>query len=253
MSRAAIAASAFSCVTVVAALSRHLRLGDCRSARVGPVKAPEESVRDIDFGIRIGKLGHRTLVRHWMAAATGAESAARVSSRVAFPVTLQPPPGGQMTLQFAQVILQALSSFAIAGGLIFTAVQFRNARKAQLVANFSKLVELQSQLRYLRVETPSLASVSPGDVQNLHSEREIQEYFLNLIQLSLFEIAWYAHHQGQISDDYFNSWATRMWQIAQEGSFRKMVDNPSTKIVHDDFYSYVRRLIDRSSPPSAGR
>ncbi|MEP6509731.1 MAG: hypothetical protein ABJC63_16000, partial [Gemmatimonadales bacterium] len=76
------------------------------------------------------------------------------------------------TLQIVQITLQALTSFAIAGGLIFTAMQFRSARKAQLVANFSKLVEMQSQLRYLRVEQPSLASVSPGDVENLHSDRE---------------------------------------------------------------------------------
>src|SRR5258708_36504872 len=78
------------------------------------------------------------------------------------------------TLQIVQVVLQALTSFAIAGGFIYTAFQFRQARKAQLVANFSKLVELQSQLRYVRVENPGLASVSPGDVSNLHSDREIQ-------------------------------------------------------------------------------
>jgi hypothetical protein len=153
------------------------------------------------------------------------------------------------TLQLVQIILQALSSFAIAGGLIFTAVQFRNARKAQLVANFSKLIELQSQLRYLRVEHPSLASVSPGDVENLRSDREIQEYFLNLIQLSIFEIAWYAHKEGQIPPDYFHSWTTRMWQVAQEKSFRDMISNPAMKIMHDDFDTYIRRLIDSSTPP----
>jgi hypothetical protein len=153
------------------------------------------------------------------------------------------------TLQLVQIILQALSSFAIAGGLIFTAVQFRNARKAQLVANFSKLIELQSQLRYLRVEHPSLASVSPGDVENLKSDREIQEYFLNLIQLSIFEIAWYAHKEGQIPPDYFHSWTTRMWQVAQEKSFRDMINNPAMKIMHDDFDNYIRRLIDSSAPP----
>src|SRR5437764_1657461 len=96
------------------------------------------------------------------------------------------------TLQHVQIILQALSSFAIAGGLIFTAVQFQQARKAQLVANFSKLVELQYGRRKIRVERPGLASVDPHDVQNLHSDREIEEYFLNLMPLSLFEIAWYA-------------------------------------------------------------
>ena len=153
------------------------------------------------------------------------------------------------TLQTVQIILQALSSFAIAGGLIFTAVQFRQARKAQLVANFSKLVELQSQLRYLRVEQPSLASVSPSDVEHLKSDREIQEYFLNLIQLSIFEIAWYAHKQGQIPIDYFDSWTTRMWEVAQEESFRSMIDNPAMKIMHDDFDKYMRRLTDLPAPP----
>jgi hypothetical protein len=153
------------------------------------------------------------------------------------------------TLQTVQVVLQALSSFAIAGGLIFTAIQFRQARKAQLVANFSKLIELQSQLRYLRVNQPSLASVSPGDVENLKSDREIQEYFLNLIQLSIFEIAWYAHKHGQLPPDYFQSWTTRMWEVAQEKSFRSMIDNPSMKIMHDEFERYIRRLIASPEPP----
>jgi len=153
------------------------------------------------------------------------------------------------TLQIVQITLQALTSFAIAGGLIFTAVQFRHARKAQLVANFSKLVEMQSQLRYVRVEKPQLASVSPGDVEALHSDREIQEYFLSLIQLSLFEIAWYAHQHGQIPDDYFHSWTSRIWEVGQETSFRNMVSNPATKILHDDFEIYIRKLINAPAPP----
>jgi hypothetical protein len=153
------------------------------------------------------------------------------------------------TLQVIQIILQALSSFAIAGGLLFTAVQFRQARKAQLVANFSKLVELQYQLRQIRVQTPALASVHKHDVENLHSEREIQEYFLNLMQLSLFEIAWYAHKHGQLPPDYFQSWAKRMWQVGQEESFRSMIHNPSMKIMHDEFDSYVRKLLAAPSPP----
>ena len=153
------------------------------------------------------------------------------------------------TLQIVQITLQALSSFAIAGGLIFTAVQFSQARKAQLVANFSKLVELQYQLRQLRVLQPALASVHEQDVQNLHSEREIQDYFLNLMQLSLFEIAWYAHKHGQLPDDYFHSWTSRMWQVAQEQSFRRMIGNPSMKIMHDEFDVFVRHLIDMPAPP----
>ncbi len=157
------------------------------------------------------------------------------------------------TLQLVQIILQALTSFAIAGGLIFTAIQFRNARDAQRVANFSKLVELQSQLRYLRVENPSLASVSPRDVENLKSDREIQEYFLHLIQLSLFEIAWYAHKHGQLPEDYFHSWTSRMWEVAQEPGFRKMIDNPAMKILHDDFEVYVRQLTELTAPPGPSR
>ena len=143
-----------------------------------------------------------------------------------------------------QITMQALSSLAIAGGLLYAAIQFRNTRKAQLVANFSKLVELQYHLRHLRVQDPSLASVHAQDVENLGSDREIQEYFLNLMQLSLFEIAWYAHDQKQLSDDYFNSWVSRMQQVAQEESFRRMISNPSVKIMHDGFEIYVKSLAE---------
>jgi hypothetical protein len=154
-------------------------------------------------------------------------------------------------LQLLQITLQALSSFAIAGGLIFTAVQFAQARKAQLVANFSKLVELQYELRKIRVEQPSLASVHSQDVEHLHSEREIQEYFLNLMQLSLYEIAWYAHKHGQLPDDYFHSWTSRMWQVAQEQSFQRMIANPAMKIMHDEFDAFVRHLMQLPAPPSS--
>jgi hypothetical protein len=152
-------------------------------------------------------------------------------------------------LQILQITLQALSAFAIAGGLLYTAIQFRQARKAQVVANFSKLVELQYELRKLRVLHPGLAAVHKTDVEHLHSEREIQEYFLNLMQLSLFEIAWYAHEQGQLPDDYFHSWAKRMWQIGREDSFRRMIENPAMKIMHDKFETYLRKLVSSPTPP----
>lgn len=150
-------------------------------------------------------------------------------------------------LQILQIVLQALSSFAIAGGLLYTAIQFREARKAQGVANFAKLVELQLQLRKMRVDNPSLAAVHRHDIQNLHTEQEIQEYFLNLMQLSLFEIAWYSHRHGQLPDDYFRSWERRIWQLGREETFRKMLENPSMKILHDDFDAYVRALLNRPS------
>ena len=153
-------------------------------------------------------------------------------------------------LEILRITLQALSAFAIAGGLIFTAIQFRHAQKAQLVANFSKLVELQYQLRQIRVMHPELAGVHKHDVEHLKSDREVQEYFLNLMQLSLFEIAWYAHRHGQIPDDYFHSWANRMWQLAREDSFTRMIQNPAMKIMHDEFDTYVRSLVRASAPPA---
>lgn len=153
------------------------------------------------------------------------------------------------TLQILQITLQALSAFAIAGGLLYTAIQFREARKAQGVANFAKLVELQYDLRKLRVTHPALAAVHKLDVEHLHSEREIQEYFLSLMQLSLFEIAWYAHKQGQLPDDYFRSWERRMWQLGREESFRRMLETPAMKIMHDDFDTYVRALLRSPAHP----
>lgn len=150
------------------------------------------------------------------------------------------------SLQILQITLQALSAFAIAGGLLYTAFQFREARKAQAVANFAKLVELQYQLRKIRVDNPSLAAVHKHDVERLRSDREVQEYFLSLMQLSLFELAWYAHKQGQLPDDYFQSWEKRMVQLGEEESFRGMLANPAMKIMHDDFDAYVRALLRTS-------
>jgi hypothetical protein len=92
-------------------------------------------------------------------------------------------------IQLLQITLQALSAFAIAGGLLYTAIQFREARKAQSVGNFAKLVELQFQLRRMRVDNPELAKTSASDVEHLHTPEEVKTYFLNLMQLSLFEIA----------------------------------------------------------------
>lgn len=86
------------------------------------------------------------------------------------------------------------------------------------------------------------------DVQHLHSDREIQEYFLNLMQLSLFELAWYAHKEGQLPDDYFESWEKRMVQLSKEQAFRAMLANPAMKIVHDDFDAYVSALLRSGQP-----
>jgi hypothetical protein len=157
-----------------------------------------------------------------------------------------------MTLQEVQLLLQSLSSIALAGGLVFTAVQFRNARKAQHLANFSKMVELQMHLREMRVKDPGLARVYRHDVENLGSDREIAEYFFNLMQLSVYEIVWYSHRMGQLPEDYYASWERRIEEIAQEPSFRAMVNNPAMKIMHDDFQQFVRELVKRTAPRAGG-
>jgi hypothetical protein len=148
-----------------------------------------------------------------------------------------------ITVAHVQLVFQIITSLSIAGGLIYGAVQFREARRATHIANFTKLVELQMQLRRMRVDDPSLASVYQHDVEGLHGPEEVRLYFFNLMQLSLFEIAWYSHRLGQLPDDYYNSWLTRMRVIQSEDSFKKMMANPSMKILHDDFQKFVLAMM----------
>jgi hypothetical protein len=41
-----------------------------------------------------------------------------------------------------------------------------------------------------------------------------------------------------------------MWEVAQEASFRSMINNPSMKIMHDEFDMYIRKLSEAPSPPN---
>ena len=154
------------------------------------------------------------------------------------------------TIQEVQLVLQAISSLAIAGGLIYTAFQFRNYRRAQHVANFTKLVELQMHLREMRVHEPQLARVYRHDVSHTQNDTEIREYFFNLMQMSVFEIIWFAHRQGQVPPEYYRSWDRRMRDIAAEPTFRKMMASESMKIMHDDFQVYMQAMV-RETPVRA--
>lgn len=153
-----------------------------------------------------------------------------------------------LTLAEFQLLLQSISSFAIAAGLIFTAVQFRAWRKAAHVANFTKLVELQMSLRRMRVDDPSLAHIYQHDVVDLHNDRDIREHFMNLMQLSVFEIVWFSYREGQLPKDYFESWKKRMHSIVVEESFRRMMISPSMKILHDDFQTYIQNMMNEVTP-----
>jgi hypothetical protein len=146
-------------------------------------------------------------------------------------------------LDHARTALQTVSTLALVGSVVYAAVQLRNWHKSQQVSNFIKLVEMQMQLRRMRVERPELAEVHKHDTDGLATPRDVQFFFLNLMQLSVFEIAWYSHRMGQLNDDYFRSWERRMRVIKCEESFQRMWDKRSMKILHDDFETYMRSLM----------
>jgi hypothetical protein len=148
-----------------------------------------------------------------------------------------------MDYELIRTVLQAISSLAIAGGFIYTSIEFRKSRMARHVANFTQLVEMQMELRRMRVDDPSLANVYQHDVQGLKTDREVREYFFNLMQLSVFEIVWFSYRAKQLPRDYYESWDKRMREIAKEASFRAMMESPNMKILHDEFQAYVHEMV----------
>jgi hypothetical protein len=102
---------------------------------------------------------------------------------------------------------------------------------------------MQMHLRELRVKDPDLAHVFRDDVRDLTSDREVREYFFSLMQLSVYEIVWFANKQKMLPEGYFESWAKRMRVIAAEPAFRKMINSPSMKIMHDEFQQYVTEVV----------
>src|SRR5262245_66224790 len=93
-----------------------------------------------------------------------------------------------------QVVLQFVSALAVTIGLVYTALQFRGWRTTQHVANFTKLVELQLQLRKMVVDDPTLATLAGGDPGA--SPDEPRGNYYNLMQVSRLEIAWFSHRHG---------------------------------------------------------
>ncbi len=145
-----------------------------------------------------------------------------------------------------QVVLQAVSALAVTGGLVYAALQFRGWRTAQYVANFTALVELQLQLRKMVVEDPTLATLGAGMPPETAPD-EIRGNFYNLMQVSLFEIAWFSHKHGQLPHDYFASWVANMAVVAQHPAFRTMWQSDRTKILHDGFRQYMNTLLEGAS------
>lgn len=141
-----------------------------------------------------------------------------------------------------QFVVQAVSTLAFAGGVIYAALQFRGWRTAQYVTNFTELVKLQMELRRMVVDDPSLAPLSLGVPAGTRPE-DIRSDFYNLMQVSLFEIAWFSHLKGQLTDDYFNSWVANMAAVAQRPAFRAMWRSDRTKILHDGFRRYMNTFM----------
>jgi len=142
-------------------------------------------------------------------------------------------------------IVQAIPVLAAAGGLVYAGLQFRGWRTTQYVANFTKLVELQLQLRKMIVDDPALepsGGTKPADSPT----EEMRRYYYALMQMGVFEIAWYTHKKGQLTDDYFASWEAAMNSIANYPEFRAMWQTDRAKILHDGFRQYVDTLIEKS-------
>jgi hypothetical protein len=136
-------------------------------------------------------------------------------------------------------IVQAIPLLAAAGGLVYAALQFRGWRTSQYVTNFTKLIELQLEIRKMVVDDPTLG---PEGVP----KEEMRGYYYNLIQLSVFEIAWYSHKYGQLTDDYFASWEVNMTSVAKRPDFHAMWQSDRTKILHDGFRKYMETLMQKT-------
>jgi hypothetical protein len=142
-------------------------------------------------------------------------------------------------------IVQAIPVLAAATGMLYAALQFRGWRSSQYVENFTKLIELQLQIRKMVMDDPALG---PEGVPTA----EMRAYYYNLIQLSLFEIAWFSHKYGQLTDDYFASWEVSMASIAKRPAFRAMWQSDRTKILHDGFRKYMETLMQGASRGPGG-
>lgn len=159
-----------------------------------------------------------------------------------------------MNLPLLHAMLIAIPLLMAAGGLVYAAMQFRGWKASQYVANFTKLVELQLQLRKMVVDDPTLAPTGATKAARSPAE-EMRSYYYALMQMSVFEIAWFAHEQGQLTDDYFASWQAYMAAMAKYPAFRAMWQTDRATILHDGFREYVDALtsIESASIPEKVR
>ena len=153
--------------------------------------------------------------------------------------------------EFFEIAVQAVSTLGVAGGLAYAGLQLRGWRDAQYVANFTKLVELQLQLRKMLVDDPTLALQGLGMPPDT-PPKDIRADYYNLMQLSLFEIAWFTHLHSQLTDDYFNSWVDSMAEVVQRPAFREMWRREQLKIMHSGFRDYMNKVMKENADITEG-
>ena len=157
-----------------------------------------------------------------------------------------------MNSELSQFVVQAVSTLGVAGGLVYAGLQLRGWRDAQYVANFTKLVELQLQLRKMLVDDPSLALQGLGLPPDT-PPNDIRGDYYNLMQLSLFEIAWFTHLHGQLTDDYFDSWVDSMTEVVQRPAFKEMWRREQLKIMHSGFRDYMNKVLKENANITANQ
>ena len=91
--------------------------------------------------------------------------------------------------------------------------------------------------------TYDVSTTTPAGRKRLRRVARACQDFGQRVQLSVFEIVWFSYKQGQLPEDYFQSWVARFRDIATEDSFKRMMANPAMKILHDDFQLYVEGLV----------
>src|SRR5256712_11598989 len=93
------------------------------------------------------------------------------------------------------------------------------------------------------VEEPTLATLGTGMSPEI-VPNEIRGNFYNLMQVSLFEIAWFSHQHGQLPHDYFASWVASMAVVAHRPALRTMWQSDRTKILHAGLRPYMNTLLE---------
>ena len=126
--------------------------------------------------------------------------------------------------------------------LLVLVLQTRNLQKTVYASNYGRMIEMLKDLRFMRIQDPTLARVYQGEVEGL-SDEEIRHHFFNLTVLSIFEMLFVDRKQGLITEDTWQFWLDAIRRLGGEQSFRSMVLRDSHKIVNPEFAKIVEGII----------